>query len=74
MCHPMTYIFTRSLAVTWRDARGGHGAAVVLLRGTGTVRTVTNGAGAEEREVSMKLQPLPVYLCFLLSASCRRTG
>lgn len=42
---------------------GGQGD-VVLLGGTSIVRTMTNGAGAEEREFSMKLQPLPVYLCF----------
>ena len=34
----------------------------MLLGGTSIVRTMTNGAGAEEREFSMKLQPLPVYL------------
>lgn len=59
MGHTVTYIFTRSLAVAWRGARGGQGDAPVLMRGTGIVRTVTVGAGAEEREFSMELQPLP---------------
>lgn len=66
MCHTMTYIFTRSLAVAWRDARDCQGDAAVLLRGTSIVGIMTNHEGAQERQCSMKLQPLPVDL----SVSC----
>lgn len=57
-----------------RGCKVGQGDAVVLLGGMGIVRTMTNGAGAEEREFSMKLQSLPVYLCPPPHPCCQPAG